>query len=90
VRAMVGAQRVLIYAAGSRGALAVRELRENPERGMVPVGFLDDDPDKWGRTLLGLPVLGPLAAAKGIAEKKGLTDVLIAHSRTPFPWQLTM
>jgi hypothetical protein len=37
-------------------------------------------PGKWGRTLLGLPVLGPLAAAKGIAEKKGLTDGLVAHS----------
>jgi len=36
--------RVLLYGAGDAGLLSLRELRQNPERGLKPIGFIDDDP----------------------------------------------
>jgi FlaA1/EpsC-like NDP-sugar epimerase len=51
-------RRVLIYGAGRAGALAARDIRESPELGYELVGFLDDDPDKQGKELVGVPVLG--------------------------------
>jgi len=51
-------QRVLIYGAGDGGELLLRELQNNRSLGMVPVGFVDDDPHKAGRVIHGVPVMG--------------------------------
>lgn len=51
-------RRVLLYGAGDAGVLALQELRQNRDLGLVPVGFVDDDPAKQGREVRGLPVLG--------------------------------
>jgi UDP-GlcNAc:undecaprenyl-phosphate GlcNAc-1-phosphate transferase len=53
-----GAKKVLIYGAGDGGELLVRELQNNLGLGLHPVGFLDDDPQKHGRVIHGLRVLG--------------------------------
>jgi predicted RNA-binding Zn-ribbon protein involved in translation (DUF1610 family) len=37
---------------------AVQELFRNQDAGWRPVGFIDDDPDKHGRIVNGIPVLG--------------------------------
>jgi len=57
-------RRALIYGAGGAGATAARELRENPAWALRPVGWIDDDPGKWGRRLGGLPVLGGIDALR--------------------------
>jgi len=49
-------RRVLIYGAGSGGQMLAREMRANKSWEMNPVGFLDDDPVKQRRWILGLPV----------------------------------
>jgi|SRR5579871_475640 len=51
-------KRVLIYGAGDAGELLVRELQNNVELGMEAVGFVDDDPNKTGRLIHGVPVMG--------------------------------
>lgn len=50
----------LIIGAGRGGALAVRELLQNPDLGLVPCGFLDDDPAKQRARIDGYRVLGTL------------------------------
>src|SRR3954447_25558218 len=53
------ARRVLIVGAGDGGRLLLRELLRNPDLGLRPVGFVDDDPRKRGmRVDRGLAVLG--------------------------------
>lgn len=47
---------VIVFGAGDAGALLVRELRCNRALDYRAIGFVDDDPLKTGRTLLGLPV----------------------------------
>ncbi|MGB2710624.1 MAG: nucleoside-diphosphate sugar epimerase/dehydratase [Conexibacter sp.] len=47
-RAIKGARSVLIVGGGDGGRLVVRELVRNPDLGLRPVGFVDDDPRKRG------------------------------------------
>jgi len=64
----VGFKPVLIYGAGDAGEILARELLNNPNWGLRPIGFLDDDPQKTGRSLHGLRVRGGL---KKLAEMAG-------------------
>lgn len=50
--------KVIIYGAEDAGEIALRWIILNPDFGYSPVGFLDDDPYKWGRRIHGLTVLG--------------------------------
>ncbi len=59
IRTGKGAREVLIIGGGEGGRLVVRELMRNPELGLTPAGFLDDDPRKRGiKDEHGLKVLG--------------------------------
>ncbi len=64
-------RRVLVYGAGSFGQLLVREMRANVDWSMNPVAFIDDDPMKAHRWIVGVPVRGTL-------------DDLAAGDATPF------
>lgn len=57
-------QPVVILGAGKTGSLVAHALRREYDLGFVPVGFLDDDPQKWGQTIEGIPVVGPLSSVK--------------------------
>ena len=62
-RPVKGAREVLIVGGGDGGRLVVRELIRNPELGMRPIGFVDDDPRKLGiKDDYGLKVLGTTAS----------------------------
>jgi len=54
----VGANGAIICGAGDRGALLVRELRNNPRYEFRAVCFVDDDPSKQGRRIMGVSVAG--------------------------------
>lgn len=51
-------ERVVIIGAGNTGASLAGDLIAMPRKGFRPVAFLDDDPDKHGRSIHGLDVLG--------------------------------
>jgi FlaA1/EpsC-like NDP-sugar epimerase len=57
-RARRGARSVLIAGAGDGGRLVVREILRNPELGLNPIGFVDDDPTKRRIKVEGVRVLG--------------------------------
>ncbi len=62
-RVSKGARDVLIVGGGDGGRLVVRELARNPQLGMRPVGYIDDDPRKRGvKDEYGLKVLGTTSA----------------------------
>ncbi len=68
----------LIYGAGRGGALLVRELLQNRDMGIFPVGFLDDDPRKQGLIIEGIPVLGSVAELEAIVRRYGTSELLVA------------
>src|SRR5688500_17653219 len=58
-------KRVLVVGAGDAGSMVVREMQRNPQLGMQPIGFLDDDPVKLGKQIHGVRVLGNIDSLKG-------------------------
>lgn len=76
-------QPVLIYGAGLGGMLAAREMLDNEDVMMKPIGFIDDDPLKQGRIIHGLPVLGDLGALENVVMGNGANGVVIASEKIP-------
>ena len=74
---------VLIVGAGETGIGVLRELRNHPEKGYVPIGFIDDAPRKLGRTVAGLEVLGTTRDLTYIARKREIDEVVIAIPSAP-------
>jgi exopolysaccharide biosynthesis polyprenyl glycosylphosphotransferase len=72
---------VLIVGAGIVGSQVARRLDSHPEYGLVPVGFLDDDPrsiaEVGGRNV---PVLGPVADLDRVVRQERVRNVVVAFS----------
>lgn len=68
----------LIYGAGRGGQLVLRELRQNATLGLNPIGFIDDDPALWNRTISGVPVLGKGQDVPAILDDHLITSMLIS------------
>jgi UDP-GlcNAc:undecaprenyl-phosphate/decaprenyl-phosphate GlcNAc-1-phosphate transferase len=85
LQAPAEAKRVLIYGAGDGGELLVRELLNNRSLGLVPVGFIDDDPQKHGRVIHGLRVLGSLGDLRDLAARPATAfdEVLVSTTLAP-------
>jgi UDP-GlcNAc:undecaprenyl-phosphate GlcNAc-1-phosphate transferase len=71
-------RRVLVYGAGSFGQLIVREIRANPQWRMNPVAFIDDDPMKAHRWIMGVPVRGTLSELEEALRKYRVEDVILS------------
>jgi UDP-GlcNAc:undecaprenyl-phosphate GlcNAc-1-phosphate transferase len=71
-------RRVLIYGAGDGGELLLRELRNNEELRMAPVGFVDDDPAKRGKLIHGLRVFGGNGDLDTICAQQKVDEVVIS------------
>ena len=54
-----GYRKALVYGAGHRGQMIVRELSNNSDLKLQAVGFIDDDPALTGRSVDRLPIVGP-------------------------------
>ena len=76
-------KRVLIYGAGDGGELLLRELQNNRELGLHPVGFVDDDPQKIGRVIHGVRVLGSLDRLGELAGSEAIQEVVISTNKLP-------
>jgi FlaA1/EpsC-like NDP-sugar epimerase len=71
------ARRVAIIGAGDAGASVLKELLDSPRSGIVPVAMLDDDPEKRGTRICGVPVAGSLADLANVLYTFHASEVLI-------------
>ena len=71
---------VIVIGAGKRGALAIREMKANPDTGYIPVAVFDNRVSKIGKILEGVPVLGTVRAALSMPLPYPVRHVLIAVS----------
>ncbi len=76
-------KRILVVGAGEAGTMVVRELARNPQLGLVPLGFLDDDPTKLGKRIHQTPVLGRLDQLAEVVEAHRVDEVVIAMPTAP-------
>ncbi len=71
-------RRVLIVGAGDAGSLLLRDIENQPELGLRPVGFVDDDPSIHGRTIRGVPVVGTTDHLAEAVKRLSAEEVLVA------------
>jgi UDP-GlcNAc:undecaprenyl-phosphate/decaprenyl-phosphate GlcNAc-1-phosphate transferase len=69
---------VLIYGAGDGGEIVVRECRNNSHVGYRPIGFVDDDPRKQGRTVQGLRIFGGADKLPEIIQRERVAGCIIS------------
>jgi UDP-GlcNAc:undecaprenyl-phosphate GlcNAc-1-phosphate transferase len=69
---------VLIYGAGTGGALLVRALLEDRSFALVPIGFVDDNPAKRRLRLEGVPVLGSFNDLQTLLESRDVAEVVVS------------
>ena len=50
--------RVMVIGAGSAGRMLIRDMKVAREFNDSPICIIDDDPDKWGLMLEGVPIIG--------------------------------
>ena len=74
-------RRVLIYGAGDGGELLLRELRNNRELSLAPIGFLDDDPAKSGKVIHGLRVFGGNGDLGAVCSQHEVDEVVISSMK---------
>jgi UDP-GlcNAc:undecaprenyl-phosphate GlcNAc-1-phosphate transferase len=74
-------RRVLIYGAGDGGELLLRELRNNRELRLAPIGFLDDDPAKSGKVIHGLRVFGGNGDLRSVCAQHEIDEIVISSMK---------
>lgn len=75
--------RVLVVGSGKAGTSIVMEMQRNPQLGLNPVAFVDDDNDKKGLKIRGVPVLGTRNSIPEIISKHDINKVIIAMPTAP-------
>jgi FlaA1/EpsC-like NDP-sugar epimerase len=75
-------RKVLIIGAGDAGALVVREMQRNPQLGLHPIGYLDDDITKHKHQIHGVPVIGKLTDLGRALRYHPVDEVIIAIPST--------
>ncbi|MSO82920.1 MAG: hypothetical protein EXQ53_06455 [Acidobacteria bacterium] len=71
-------RRVLVYGAGAFGQTLVREIRANVLWNMNPVAFIDDDPMKARRWIMGVPVRGTLEDLESTMRRYVVDEVVLS------------
>lgn len=75
-------ERIAIVGAGQAGAQLASELLSRRGHGIEPVCFLDDDVAKHSLQIHGVPVLGAPERMPELAEKYGVTEIILALPST--------
>jgi UDP-GlcNAc:undecaprenyl-phosphate GlcNAc-1-phosphate transferase len=70
--------RVLIYGAGGYGQMLVREMRANARWNLNPVVFIDDDPMKRHRWIVGIPVRGDIESLEDMVGRYRVDQVILS------------
>jgi len=74
-------RRVLIYGAGDAGELLLRELRNNRDLQLAPIGFMDDDPAKSGKVIHGLRVFGGNGDLGTVCSQHDIDEIVISSMK---------
>ena len=77
-RKIPGTRNLLIIGAGDCGEKIFREIRDNARLLYNVVGFLDDNPNKVGMKIHGVPVLSDIRDIETAAQKVNADEALIA------------
>lgn len=69
---------VMVIGAGQAGQVILRELKISRELKALPVCIIDDNPNKWGRVMQGVPIVGGRDSILQAAEKYNIDQIFFA------------
>ena len=72
------AGRVMIIGAGQAGQMLLRDMRSTKEPNNNAICFIDDNPNKWGRYISGVPIVGGREDILKNVEKYRITKIFLA------------
>jgi len=78
LRLALTGKNVLIIGAGEAGASIIETLSNRKHLQKVPVGVLDDDRDKFFKSIHGVPIIGSISEVVQISEKYKVNEIIIA------------
>lgn len=70
--------RAMVIGAGQSGQMILKELKSSREIDAVPVCIIDDNPNKWGRVMEGIPVVGGRDDILDAVKKYKVDQILLA------------
>jgi len=73
-------RRVVIIGAGRAGSTLAEEINKMDPPPYQLMGFVDDDPAKQNKSIVGLPVLGASEELNEIIEREHITDLIFSIS----------
>lgn len=71
-------KKVLIVGAGNGGAIVIRELKNNPTLRSNPVAIIDDNLNKIGNNINGIPIVGTKFSIRDIVLRYEIEQIIIA------------
>jgi UDP-GlcNAc:undecaprenyl-phosphate GlcNAc-1-phosphate transferase len=72
---------VIIYGADDVGVMALQWLAYNPKIKYDAIGFLDDDPFKYGRQIQGISIIGSLDNLSEVIEKYDFQGIIFPSEK---------
>lgn len=69
---------VMVIGAGAAGQVILKELKNSSELKMKPCCVIDDNPNKWGRFMEGVPIVGGRDSIMESVEKFKIDQILFA------------
>lgn len=72
------AHHVMIIGAGAAGQVILREVKNSPEMSANPCCVIDDNPNKWGRFMEGVPIVGGRDSILESVRKYKIDEILVA------------
>ncbi len=72
------AERVMIIGAGCAGESLIREMKTSEKINMRPVCILDDNKNKLGQKINGVPIVGCIKETQKFAEKFKVNKIIVA------------
>jgi len=71
-------KRTIIIGAGQAGEMLVRDIARQGNSDFFPIAFLDDDQEKNGRLLHGIPIIGPIKRLPYVCKDLNAETAIIA------------
>lgn len=68
-------KRVMVVGAGKSGAALIAEMQSSDKTDFVPVCAIDDDPEKIGKSVCGMKVVGSTYEIKKYAKKYSVNEI---------------
>ena len=78
---MENRKKVLIIGGGQAGKLILKEMFENPQLNIYPVGIIDDDENKLGKSYYNVPVIGTTDDIEKIANDLNIDEIIFTIAK---------